>query len=318
MLSIRRRLVDRASAPQEDVALHDDALRLREMLSRAAEARRPLPDNVGTPDYKNAARALVERLEQATTPAELAALAVDSLSSAEDYIHRFTESSDEQSAQVQSMFEMLTQTVADLGGQSEASVQRLVSSGFRIEKSAGVEDLRKLKDHLAECLTAIKEAAAHQRKEPQAPMERPAEDAKIAPPVAGTTEMPPVNGPGQAGAFLAAIKIQHADHLLKRFGEAGRDELLSIVGKGLESAVGPRDRLLRWKGASFVLFATAPDGIGGVRRRVAAATSRVSQRYVELSKNSALLAVSLDWTVIAQSQFSTLDGAFEAVDAFLK
>ena len=318
MISIRR-FADRSTAAQDDVAFNADAMRLRELLSHAAESRRPLQCDLGAPDFRQASRGLLERLEQASTAADLVTIAVDGVSSAEDYIHRVTESSEDHAAQVQSMIAMLTQAIADLAGQPEASVERLASVERDIEKAGGAEDVRKLKDNLGECLAAVKDAAAQERKEMQSTIERLQEEVKR-PQAPAAPESAPANGAsaGQPGGYLAAFKVQHADRILQRFGEAARDEMISIVGKGLESAQGSGDRLVRWNGASFVMFVSAADGIANVRRRVAAAAARISQRYIELGKNSALLAVSLDWTVFAQSQFPTLDGAFEAVDAFLK
>jgi hypothetical protein len=74
---------------------------------------------------------------------------------------------------------------------------------------------------------------------------------------------------------------------------------------------------MRWKGPSFVLFLSSTESVFGVRRRLSATVSKIGQRYIEVGKNSALLAVGLDWMVFPQAQYPSPDVMFAEVDAFL-
>ncbi len=320
MISIRRLLERSPSAPDGDELL-ETAQRLRGILTDAQTWRRPLRRDLGIPDFKLSARNLLQRLEQAVTPQDLAALATDALHAAEDYIARMTELADEHGGQMQSIVAMLTKTVADLTGQSDASIARLQGIERRIEQTTGLDDIRALKDSLAECLAEVKEAVVQQKNEMRSTVERLQEQIKRAP------QPPVVKDPARApsgsaasrasGNYVAAFRLQHADHILKRFGESARDEMLAMIGKVLETAQAPNDRLMRWKGPSYVMFLSSNDNLEGIRRRLTGVIAKISQRYVELGKNSALLAVGVDWTVFPQSKESSLDVVFEEIDAFI-
>ena len=93
--------------------------------------------------------------------------------------------------------------------------------------------------------------------------------------------------------------------------------MLGVISEVLKSIQGPNDRLTRWKGPSFVMFLNSADHLIFVRRRLGTAVARIGQRYVELGKNSALLAVGVDWTIFQQARYASLDLALAEVDAFL-
>jgi GGDEF domain-containing protein len=319
MISIRRLLDRSPSAPGGDELL-ETALRLRGLLRDAQTSRRSLPRDLGTPDFQLSARKLLQRIEQAATPQDLAELATDSLHAAEDYIARMTEFADDHGGHMQSMVAMLTKTVADVTGQSEASIARLQGIEQRLERTSGLDDIRALKDSMAECLVAVKEAVAQQKKDMRSTVERLQEQIKRAPQPPIAKDPPPSSGGSarsRTGNYVAAFRLQHADHILKRFGESARDEMLAMIGKVLETAQGPNDRLMRWKGPSFVMFLSSNDNLPGIHRRISGLIAKISQRYVELGKNAALLAVGVDWAVFPQSKESSLDVVFEEVDAFI-
>jgi len=112
-------------------------------------------------------------------------------------------------------------------------------------------------------------------------------------------------------------KLQHGDHIVARFGESARRQMLGLVSQSLKTVLGPNDRLLRWKGTSFVMFLNSPGGINEVRARLAEAVSRTGQHYVEVGNKSALLAIGVHWVVFPQAQCPTLDAVFTEVDSFL-
>lgn len=321
MISIRRLLDNKPDSP-DDADLLDTAVRLRNLLTGAVASRRPLKRELGSPDFKMVLRQLLNRLEKANSPDELAVIAADALSAAEDYIREAGKAVEEHSGQMQSMIAMLTNAVRDMTGHSESSVWRLQKIEVQIKRASALDDLRPLKASLADCLSAVRDAAAEQKKATQATVERLREHIQRAP-------QPPVAAwgfPGGAAAaagameapdFVATFRLQRADLIAKRFGDAARDHMVSLLGEGLEGAQGPSDRLMRWKDASFVMLLSSPESLPVVRRKLSLAVSRISQRYVELGKNAALLAVAVDWTVIARAQFPSLDVAFQLVDEFL-
>jgi GGDEF domain-containing protein len=118
-------------------------------------------------------------------------------------------------------------------------------------------------------------------------------------------------------SYVAVFKLQRAEHIANRFGENVTHQMLSLVGARLKAVLGPDDRLLRWKGTSFVMFLTSTAAPQEVRARLFDVVAAMGQRYIELGRKSALLSVAVDWTVFPQAQFPTLEAVFAEVDAFL-
>jgi hypothetical protein len=69
----------------------------------------------------------------------------------------------EQHEERQSMIAMLTETLADISGQTDASVTRLQAIEKQVERASELVDIRALRASLAESLLALREAAALQR-----------------------------------------------------------------------------------------------------------------------------------------------------------
>lgn len=319
MISIRR-LLDLNPAAEEDADLRDRALRLKTLLNDALTSWRLLKRDLGSMDFRAGLRRLLNSLEISSSPEELAAIASDALSIAQQYICEEVECSDEHRAHMQSIISLLTRVVGDLTGQTDASVARLQNIERQIQRASAMDDLRPLKARLAECLAAVREAAAEQKRATLATVERLQEHIRRAPqpPVSVAPELPFASAALAAPDYIAAFKLQHAEHIARRFGETARDQMLSIIAAGLESAGGAGDRLMRWKGASFLMFVTSAETRPAVHRRISTAVAKIAQRYVELGKNSALLAVGVEWTLFSRAQFPSLDLGFALVDGFLK
>jgi hypothetical protein len=93
--------------------------------------------------------------------------------------------------------------------------------------------------------------------------------------------------------------------------------MLALISQSLRKALGPKDRLLRWKGTSFVMFLETTSAIHEVRSMLGKAVAATGQHYIEVGKKTALLSVGVDWTVFPQAQCATLDAVFAEVDSFL-
>jgi GGDEF domain-containing protein len=230
------------------------------------------------------------------------------------------------------MVAMLTATVADLSGQTDASVARLQTIERQIEHVSGLDDIRALRANLESCLLAVREAAAQQRSGSAATVRRLQEQIdtvqkRAAPnpaaPRVSQAEIdlatePSFGVPQQAYTrYVAAFKLQRAEHIATRFGESARHQMLALIGQSLKTVLEPDDRLLRWKGTSFVMFFNSTATIQGVRARLSEAVAATGQHYVEVGKKTALLSVGVDWTVFPEAQCPSLDEVFAEVDAFL-
>ena len=117
-------------------------------------------------------------------------------------------------------------------------------------------------------------------------------------------------------SYVAAFKLQRAEHIANRFGETVKHQMLNLIATELKTVLGPHDRLLRWRGTSFVMFINSTAAIPEIRSRLAKAVAATSQQYIEVGRNSALLSVGMDWIVSPQAG-RPLDAVFTEVDAFL-
>jgi hypothetical protein len=61
------------------------------------------------------------------------------------------------------MIAMLTDTVAELSGQTDASVARLQTIEKQVERASEIDDMRTLRANLATSLQSLRDAAAQQR-----------------------------------------------------------------------------------------------------------------------------------------------------------
>lgn len=236
---------------------------------------------------------------------------------------------------MQSIVAMLTETLADISGEADASVERLHAIEQQIERASGLDDMRSLSTSLGNCLTSLRDAAAQQKKGSAATIQRlrgqiNAAQTQMSPerPQAGSNgfrsdeidlipeplEMPPET---TVNAYVAAFKLQRSEHIASRFGESAKHQMLSLISQSLKTLLGPNDRLLRWKQTSFVMFLSSKETMSEIQSRLSDTVAAVGQHYIEVGKKSALLSVGIDWIVFPQARCPSMDAVFTEVDSFL-
>src|ERR1043165_9555662 len=171
MISIKRLLEHRKDA-LEDGYLPEVSANLRRLLAEGIDARAVLRHEVGSPDFNSTLREVLVRLRDTDSFLDLALIANAALEATANEMRLATRSFDEQISQMQSMVAMLAETLADISGQSETSVARLQGIEQQIVQASRLDDIRLLKDNLATCLTAVKEAAVQQKRETLLTVER--------------------------------------------------------------------------------------------------------------------------------------------------
>jgi GGDEF domain-containing protein len=311
MISIKS-FLERTGQDGGDLA--EESLRLRDLLDRIAVRRNLKTDS--KLDLHLKSQALLSRLEDAGLLPEVLAIANEALELSESEIVSANESFDEHNRQIKSMVAMLMATLADINGQSDESIAQLQGIEKKIERTIGLDDVRALRESLAGCLTAVKEAAVQQRKATESTVERLRDHIRRAPPVPMENK---AGGPAEGAAeYVATFRLQRAEHILARFGEEAQNQMLAAIGEGLKTIQGPNDRLMRWKGPSFVMLLSSSDGLLSLRRQLSATVMKICQSYVELGKRSTLLAVGLDWVVFPQDRFPSVEVMFAEVDSFLE
>ena len=337
MISIKRFLEPAPNGPVPDHSLIDALMQMARLLLDAMATHMVRGSEA---DFKSLRRSLDElahRMEGPQSAMTLLGISSDAAEALDTYCQRTTAYHREQHEERQSMIAMLTATLADISGQTDASVARLQAIEKQVERASEIDDIRALRASLGESLQALREAVAQQRINSAATVERlrgqiaiahkspdepnhPA-DTKYA---AGRTSdldllSEATDGPGVEilpASYVAAFKLQRAEHIANRFGQTVKHQMLNLIATELKTALYPHDRLLRWKGTSFVMFINSTAAIPEIRSRLAKAVAATSQQYIEVGKNSALLSVGLDWIVFPQAG-RPLDTLFTEVDAFL-
>ena len=138
-----------------------------------------------------------------------------------------------------------------------------------MERASEIDDMRTLRANLATSLQSLRDAAAQQRSSAVATVARLQSQIALAQSripedlKASVTSHPDIDVIPEASdepveslpaSYVAAFKLQRAEHVANRFGEAAKTQMLSLIAAQLKTLLGPNDRLLRWKGTSFVMF----------------------------------------------------------------
>jgi GGDEF domain-containing protein len=286
--------------------------------------------------FERALKGLLHKMDEPPDAMSLLGIASEAVEAMEDHARLSAGYLREQNEQMQSFVAMLTGTLADVSGQADASVARLQAIEHQIEQVSELDDMKMLSVSLETCLTALRDAAAQHRKASAATVHRlegQISDTRkrIAPEPAPASPKPGVR-PADidlvpeaaeedetvvATAYVAAFKLRRADHIAARFGETVKHQMLSLISQSLKTVLGPTDRLLRWKGTSFVMFLSSTASLNEIRTELSEAVARTGQHYIEVGKKSALISVGVDWIVFPQAQCATLDAVFSEVDSFL-
>jgi GGDEF domain-containing protein len=331
MISIKE-FLNPHKAPEPKHDLIDALTQMGRMLLDAVATYTVRGTDADLEDFRRKLNRLTRQMDTEQSPMTVLGITSDAVEALETYCERTAKYNREQRAERQSMVGMLTETVAELAGQSESAVGRLQSIEKELGRASELNDIRALKASLGESLQAVRAAAAHHRNTSAATVERLRAQIVVARAQAADEPRPPVHIPGDLdlapepfdalvesppASFVAVVRLRRADHIASRFGESVRLRMLAMIGTQLKTMVGPTDRLLRWKGTSFVMFLNTRETVGQVRACLAQLVAILNQQYIEVGSKTSLLSIGADWVVFSQADHPTLEAVFTEVDAFL-
>ena len=331
MISIKQFLEQRRQGPAPEQDVVDALTQMVRILLDAMSAHMVRGKEADLRSLRRALGGLARQMERPQPAMTLLGIASDAVEALENYCQRTSDYLRERHEERQSIIAMLTDTVAELSGQTDASVARLQAIEKQVERASEIDDMRTLRANLATSLQSLRDAAAQQRSSAVATVTRLQNQIALAQSRISEDPKPPVSShpdidviPEAAEPFeslpacyVAAFKLQRAEHVASRFGEAAKTQMLSLIAAQLKALLGPNDRLLRWKGTSFVMFINSTEGIQDIRARLAETVATTGQQYIEVGRKSALLSVGVDWIVFPQAGRTSLEAVFTEVDAFL-
>jgi GGDEF domain-containing protein len=332
MISIKRFLEQYRKVPAPDLDVREALTQMVRLLLDAMATHMVRGKEADFRSLRNTLSGLDRQMAGPQSAMSLLGISSDAVEALETYCQRTRDYLRELHEERQSIVAMLTDTVAQLAGQTDSSVARLQAIEKQVERASGLDDIRALRASLGESLQALREAAAHHRDSSASTVARlqgQIDMARKLPPgqsrslVANSAyddlipEAPdgPVESPPTS--YVAAFQLQRANFIAKRFGETVEHQMLSMIGKQLKTVLGPNDRLMRWKRASFVMFINSTATIPEINARLFDTVAATGQQYVEVGSRSALLSIGVDWIVFPQSGRPSLDVVFREVDAFL-
>jgi GGDEF domain-containing protein len=332
MISIKQFLDTRRNSAPPKNDLVDALMQMGRLILDAVAAYMVRGTDADLEDFRRKLNRLVRQMDTPQSPMSVLGITSDAVEALETYGERTAKYNREQREERQSMVAMLTDTVAELAGQSDAAVSRLQSIEKDLGRASELDDIRALKTSLGESLRAVREAAAHHRSTSATTMERLRAQLALArarvadvpePPAYNRDDIDSIPEPSaipvesRSVSYVAAIRLRRADHIATRFGESVRLRMLTMIGTQLKGMLSADDRLLRWKGTSFVMFLNSKESLGQIRGRLSSVVAMINQQYIEVGSKTSLLSIGVDWVVFSQADHPTLEAVFTEVGAFL-
>ena len=261
---------------------------------------------------------------------ELLIAAGTAVKALQEYNRRTGATLQEQSAEMQKITAMLTRAVVNLSVEGSTNVVRLLALEQQLEKAAELDDVRALRDKLAECLTGIREERIRQKAANDATVENLGASLRVVPPpvasVDGTTGLATrsaaetaiaVAVDGAETVWAALFVIDHLHGLNSRFGHAVGDQAILLFAQHLAQNLGPQDAVFRWSGPAFLALLTRPDAQQKIRRELVPLTSARLEMTVEVRERTALLPINFSWTLMPVPLKATASLVIDQFDSFV-
>jgi diguanylate cyclase (GGDEF)-like protein len=247
------------------------------------------------------------------TAGEILVLAGTVVRVIEDYGERTSKLVRAQSRELQAMIAMLTRTVADIADGSARNLICLADIEKQVERATQVDDVRKLKLHLAECLEDLREESARQRAATERTVTQLKSEIEKSRRRAESHTDVLTGLPGRPEAeealeqacsaeenrYLGVMVVEGIESLNTRFGRNVGDDVLVMFCQHLALGLAPGDLVFRWSGPSFLAifnrFETAEQARAEMRRTL----SVNLETSVEVGGRAVNLPISVLWMVTA-------------------
>jgi GGDEF domain-containing protein len=268
----------------------------------AGECRRKLFEHVSTAELLMQVGSVVHALETYTT-----------LTSEE---HR------RQLEEMRKMVTMLTGTLASVSKASQTSVHRLIEIEGEVAGISALDDVRKIKARLGDCLADLRREAEQQRKvtsetiqqltlglrEAQVvsqrregtggatdpltglPMRVDAEDA-LEEPAAFDSRM-----------FAAVIVLQGLQSVNQKFGQKVGSDVLAEFARLVQKHLPAGDRLFRWGGPTLVIVMSRTGDIERPRADIGGMLNSNWECNLQMSSHNILLPLRARWVILPAGQ----------------
>lgn len=320
-----------------DQQLADSLLRMARLLLEAIRLHAVVGDQADHEKFQKDIARLEDNLAERFAPTEILVVAGAAAKTLEDYNQRTTRFIRMQSAELQSMLAMLTDTVAAISAGSERSVQRLHTIEKQLERASVLEDIRALKSRLSECLQAVREEVRLQREEMARTMTELKNEIKRAQ-ERRTVSAPPPPKPATASAlamgraeaeqalaqaleqglhaYAALFVVDRIEIINARFGSNAGEQLVQFFRHHLTEGLLRSDPVYRWSAASLVALLDRPYSLDDARAEVQHVVSVRLEKTIQIGTRTVLLPITSHWSVLPVFEAASLQELIADLDAF--
>ena len=255
-----------------------------------------------------------------TTAEDLLIATGSALKSFQDYNHRTTQFVQAQGRELQKMTSMLTEAIVSLSGGAEESKNRLQDIERQIEKASGLDDIRKLKERLAQCLVDLREERFRQTDTAKRTVgslqsalqpgnyddatglgSRPNAEAALA----------SARDSG-SHAFAALFTIDHLHGLNSRFGRSVGDRIIMLFAQHLAQRL---NNVYRWSGPGFLAIVENDGGMERAKSDLIPALTRL-ETTIEVNGRTVLVPVNYSWTMYSIRDCDRVTTLIHKLDEF--
>ena len=247
------------------------------------------------------------------SPERLFVTAGAAVQAMENYNLRIAALIRKQSAELQSVVAMITETAAKIGGENTRSVQRLHEIANKFEHAATFEDLRALKSHLADCLQSFREEVQRQKAESDITIRSLQHEIQQRPVNGGVVAMDdldPVTGLFRQAAGLQAMRaatdsgkrlyvvamvVKGVQSVNARFGFEVGDRMLRAFKNKMERYLLHADRMFRWDGPAIVVLMDRAEPISQVRTQIRRMVDSHIDESFDVDGRSVLIPITAEW-----------------------
>jgi len=316
-----------------DYELAESARRMARLLLEAVRLHTVVGDPSEHEKFQKDIARLEAELEKDFVPSQVLVVAGAAAKTLEDYNQRTTRYVRMQSAELQGMLAMLTETVAAISAASERTVTRLHNIEKQLERASMLEDIRSLKARLAECLVSVREEARRQREE----MARTVTELRTEIKRAQQRQIPssapkPAAAPGGLGraeaeealaraleerahVYAAVFVVERVELVSGRFGAQVGEQLLQFFRHHLAEGLLSSDRVYRWGPSSLLVLMERSCSLDEVREEAHRVASVRLEKTIQIGTRTALLPVASRYAVIPVFQYPSLRLVIEEIEA---
>jgi len=292
----------------------------------------------GEPNEYQSFRATIEGLQlklSERTPLREGLIAVGAAAEAmHDYSLRTTRFAKVQNLAWRALARMLVTAIGDLAPTAAHSVE-LRDINWKIGKASTLEDIRDLRELLAECIETIrKEADGAKANGAAAIVERAAlpETAignASAANAMGQSDLSPrlrvrcdaetaIRESRESGgrSFAVIFVIDRLRHINSRFGQPVGDRVVALFLKRLAGVLSREDRLFTWGECSFAALLERRDSEDDVRRQIERILFRRLVETFTVNDQSVVVPISATWSIVPVADMD-YDAIVSSLDSFV-